>query len=188
MCKPSSVKHVAPGRVGPRGKHFEVGVKSFPAVGARRIGSVRALTTSASPKHHEHVPPTPQQFEMGRLDAAAQCGGAPSCDPLLRHNALLVGQTLRFSEVVLKYVPTRPSQNDPKRVAAWERRRRSLGTRIQRLRIERGLTQEQLALLSGLSRNVLMDVEHGRRVFCMRLSDIAKPLGVSAADLLEGIR
>lgn len=115
--------------------------------------------------------------------------GAPSCDPLLPHNALLVGQTLRFSEVVLKYVPTRPSQNDPKRVAAWERRRRSLGTRIQRIRIERGLTQEQLALLSGLSRNVLMDVEHGRRgILHERLFDIAKPLGVSAADLLEGIR
>lgn len=96
---------------------------------------------------------------------------------------------MRFSEVVLKYVPTRPSQNDPKRVAAWERRRRSLGTRIQRLRIERGLTQEQLALLSGLSRNVLMDVEHGRRgILHERLFDIAKPLGVSAADLLEGIR
>ena len=65
----------------------------------------------------------------------------------------------------------------------------ALGTRIQALRIERGLTQEQLAQLSGVSRNVLMDVEHGRRgILHERLFDIAKALGVSAADLLEGIR
>ena len=86
-------------------------------------------------------------------------------------------------------MPTRPSQNDPKRVVAWERRRRQVGTRIQALRIDRGLTQEQLAQLSGVSRNVLMDVEHGRRgILHERLFDIAKALGVSAADLLEGIR
>jgi len=44
-------------------------------------------------------------------------------------------------------------------------------------------------LLSGVSRNVLMDVEHGRRgILHERLFDIAKALGVSAADLLDGIR
>ncbi|CDO30882.1 putative transcriptional regulator [Mycolicibacterium vulneris] len=90
---------------------------------------------------------------------------------------------------LLEGVPTRPSQNDPKRVAAWERRRRKVGTRISALRIERGLTQEQLSLLSGVSRNVLLDVEHGRRgILHERLFDIAKALGVSAADLVEGIR
>lgn len=57
------------------------------------------------------------------------------------------------------------------------------------MRIDRGLTQEQLAQMSGVSRNVLMDVEHGRRgILHERLFDIAKALGVSAADLLEGIR
>jgi DNA-binding XRE family transcriptional regulator len=81
-----------------------------------------------------------------------------------------------------------PSQNDPKRVAAWERRRQMVGTRIQGLRMDRGLTQEQLAQLSGVSRNVLMDVEHGRRgILHERLFDIAKALDVSAADLLDGI-
>ena len=85
-------------------------------------------------------------------------------------------------------MPTRPSQNDPKRVVAWQRRRRQVGTRIQALRIDRDLTQEQLAQLSGVSRNVLMDVEHGRRgILHERLFDIAKALGVSAADLLEGM-
>lgn len=43
-------------------------------------------------------------------------------------------------------VPTRPSQNDPDRVAAWEARRREVGERIRVLRVERGLTQEALAL------------------------------------------
>ncbi|BCI78816.1 putative transcriptional regulator [Mycolicibacterium sp. TY66] len=86
-------------------------------------------------------------------------------------------------------MPTRPSQDDPKRVAAWHRRRRQVGMRIQKLRIERGLTQEQLALLSGVSRNVLMDIEHGRRgILHERLFDIALAVGVSASDLLEGIR
>jgi DNA-binding XRE family transcriptional regulator len=104
-------------------------------------------------------------------------------------NALLVGLTSSLRTGVLEGVPTRPSQNDPKRVVAWERRRRMVGTRIQGLRIDRGLTQEQLAESSGVSRNVLMDVEHGRRgILHERLFDIAKALGVSAADLLEGIR
>ena len=50
-----------------------------------------------------------------------------------------------------------------------------------------GLTEEELAQLSGVSRNVLMDVEHGRRgLLHERLFDIAKALGVSAADLLRG--
>jgi DNA-binding XRE family transcriptional regulator len=104
-------------------------------------------------------------------------------------NTLLVGLTSSLPAGVLDGVPTRPSQNDPKRVVAWERRRRMVGTRIQALRIERGLTQEHLAQVSGVSRNVLMDVEHGRRgILHERLFDIAKALGVSAADLLEGIR
>jgi hypothetical protein len=68
-------------------------------------------------------------------------------------NALLVGQTSAVRTRLLECVPTRPSQNDPKRVAAWQRRRRLVGVRIQALRIERDLTQEQLALLSGVSRN-----------------------------------
>jgi len=61
--------------------------------------------------------------------------------------------------------------------------------RIQLLRLERGYTQEELALRSGVSRNVLMDVEHGRRgLLHERLFDIARALGVSASELLEGIR
>ena len=71
----------------------------------------------------------------------------------------------------------------------WERRRRQVGLKIHKHRIDRGFTLEQLAVLSGVSRNVLMDVEHGRRgILHERLFDIAKALGVTAAELVEGIR
>jgi DNA-binding XRE family transcriptional regulator len=107
----------------------------------------------------------------------------------LNNLALLVGQTFREFTAVLVCVPTRPSQNDPKRVAVWEKRRRQVGTRIQTLRIDRGYTQEELALRSGVSRNVLIDLEHGRRgILHERLFDIAKALGVSASELLDGIK
>lgn len=85
-------------------------------------------------------------------------------------------------------MPTRPSQNDPKRVAAWERRRRKIGIRIDRLRVENDFTFEDLAERSGVSRNVLMDVVHGRRgILHERLFDIATALEVTVVDLVEGI-
>ena len=120
------------------------------------------------------------------------CGplrGSASESGRSRNLALLVGQTFREFAWVLVCVPTRPSQNDPKRVAAWEKRRRQVGTRIATLRIDRGYTQEELALRSGVSRNVLIDLEYGRRgILHERLFDIAKALGVSASELLEGIK
>jgi DNA-binding XRE family transcriptional regulator len=82
-------------------------------------------------------------------------------------------------------VPTRPSQNNPERVVQWERRRRAVGQKIRALRIERGITQEGLALTSGVTRNVLIDVEHGRRgLLYERLFDLADALEVPIADLL----
>lgn len=125
----------------------------------------------------------------GSLSTGRRSVAREPCKAPQSQNALLVGLTSSPRRGVLEGVPTRPSQNDPKRVVAWERRRRMVGTRIQGLRIDRGLTQEQLAELSGVSRNVLMDVEHGRRgILHERLFDIAKALGVTAAELLEGIR
>jgi len=62
-----------------------------------------------------------------------------------------------------------------------------VGATIRRLRIEQGLTQEALALESGVTRNVLIQVEHGRRgLLYERLFDIAEVLGVPAAALLAG--
>jgi DNA-binding XRE family transcriptional regulator len=82
-------------------------------------------------------------------------------------------------------VPTRPSQNNPDRVASWEHTRRLVGANIVALRSRRGLTQEALALRSGISRNVLIDVEHGRRgLLYERLFDLAEALDVPVTALL----
>ncbi|OBB11518.1 XRE family transcriptional regulator [Mycolicibacterium conceptionense] len=68
----------------------------------------------------------------------------------------------------------------------WAQRRRAVGRRIRSVRLERGLTQEALALESGVTRNVLIHVEHGKRgLLFERLYDIADVLGVTAGDLLE---
>lgn len=83
-------------------------------------------------------------------------------------------------------MPTRPSQNDPERVVAWEARRHEVGNRVRDLRIAAGLTQEQLALRSGVTRNVLIDVEHGRRgLLFERLFDLAEALDVPVGRLLS---
>ncbi|OHT81889.1 transcriptional regulator [Mycobacteroides chelonae] len=83
-------------------------------------------------------------------------------------------------------MPTRPKQNDPDRVAEWERARTLVGGRIRTLRIEQAMTQEQLALASGVTRNVLIDVEHGRRgLLYERLFDIADALSVPVTALLN---
>lgn len=69
-------------------------------------------------------------------------------------------------------------------MAAWSRTREAVGGRIRAIRIERGMTQEALALSSGVTRNVLIDVEHGRRgLLFERLVDIADALGVAAGAL-----
>jgi transcriptional regulator with XRE-family HTH domain len=82
-------------------------------------------------------------------------------------------------------VPTRPSQNNPERVAQWERWREIVGRNIRELRVQRGMTQEALALHSGVTRNVLIDVEFGRRgLLYERLFDLAEVLDVPVADLL----
>jgi DNA-binding XRE family transcriptional regulator len=74
---------------------------------------------------------------------------------------------------------------DPERVAAWERRRHEVGQRIRAIRVERGLTQEGLALRSGVTRNVLIHVELGRRgLLYERLFDIAEALQVPPGRLL----
>lgn len=52
--------------------------------------------------------------------------------------------------------------------------------------MQRGMTQEGLALASGVTRNVLIDVEHGRRgLLYERLFDLADALGVPVSELLS---
>jgi len=75
---------------------------------------------------------------------------------------------------------------DPDRAAIWSERRKTLGARVRALRLERGLTQEALALEAGISRNMLITLEWGQRsVLADRLGDIAEVLGVTASDLLD---
>lgn len=83
-------------------------------------------------------------------------------------------------------MPTRPTQTDPEQARQWAQYRVAVGARIREHRKARGLTQESLALRSGVTRNILIDVEQGRRgILYERLFDIAKALGVPASDFLD---
>ncbi|WP_409366224.1 helix-turn-helix domain-containing protein [Mycolicibacterium septicum] len=82
-------------------------------------------------------------------------------------------------------MPTRAPEDDPHRGEQWQRRRQIIGHRIRTLRLERGLSQESLALESGIARNQLIQMEHGRRgILAERLYDIAEVLGVAVSELL----
>lgn len=60
-----------------------------------------------------------------------------------------------------------------------------VGARIRELRLEEGLSQESLALESGLSRNMIIGIEWGRKsVAYERLWDIAAVLGCDVTVLL----
>lgn len=101
-------------------------------------------------------------------------------------NVLLVGQTLPQVGVITGGVPTRPSQNSPERVAKWQQARAVVGSNIRTLRLAKGMTQETLALRSGVTRNVLIDVEHGKRgILYERLVDIAEALEVAPGILFD---
>jgi transcriptional regulator with XRE-family HTH domain len=64
----------------------------------------------------------------------------------------------------------------------------SVGTRIRVLRLERGLTQEEVALASGVNRSLVVQVELGQRgLLYERLFDIAEVLKVPASALLEDL-
>ncbi len=61
-----------------------------------------------------------------------------------------------------------------------------VGQNIRESRIQQGMSQETLALISGVTRNVLIDVEHGRRgLLYERIYDIANALQVPIDQLLQ---
>lgn len=65
--------------------------------------------------------------------------------------------------------------------------RRIVGTNVRKLRLERKLTQEQFAVLSGLSQQYISGLERGRRnPTVVTLFELATALGVSPIDLLQG--
>jgi len=62
----------------------------------------------------------------------------------------------------------------------------SVGNKIKEFRRERNLSQEDLALLSGLDRIYINSVENGRRnITIISLEKIANGLGVTIRDIFE---
>lgn len=87
--------------------------------------------------------------------------------------------------LLLGWVPKPRDQSDPERVAEWARARALVGQRIRQVRTRRGLTQEALALRSGFSRNLLVDVELGKSgLLYERLFDLAAALEVAPHEFL----
>lgn len=85
-----------------------------------------------------------------------------------------------------QHVPIRPSQTHDDDVARWAAVRALVGGRVRALRTAAGLTQEALALEAGLSRNQLIELEHGRRgLLFERLPDLAAVLSCEVGDLFR---
>ena len=62
-----------------------------------------------------------------------------------------------------------------------------LGRNVRRLRREKGLTQERLALDAGMKRSYVSDLERGTRNPTVRaLGRLADALEVEPAELLKG--
>jgi transcriptional regulator with XRE-family HTH domain len=61
----------------------------------------------------------------------------------------------------------------------------SFGRRLQALRVQRGLSQEELAAASGLGPAEVRRVERGQRdLSVIALADLAKALDIMPADLM----
>ncbi|MEY8460952.1 helix-turn-helix transcriptional regulator [Eggerthellaceae bacterium 24-137] len=66
--------------------------------------------------------------------------------------------------------------------------RNKVGERIKALRKEQALTQEKFALMTGINRSYLADIERGNRNFGFdTLEKIVIGLGVSFSEFFEGI-
>ena len=62
------------------------------------------------------------------------------------------------------------------------------GNRVRELRKRKGLSQEGLALESGLDRSYVGGVERGERNISLEnIEKLAKALGVTAAALMRGV-
>jgi transcriptional regulator with XRE-family HTH domain len=72
--------------------------------------------------------------------------------------------------------------------ASANRLLKTFGRTIRRLRKQRGLSQEDLAEASGMSRNYISDIERGvRNPGLLALVALAKALRVSLRELVEEI-
>ena len=61
-----------------------------------------------------------------------------------------------------------------------------VGRNTRRIRLERGLTQEDLAIASGFGQNYISDLERGRRnPTVVTLWELSQALNVSPLDLIQ---
>jgi transcriptional regulator with XRE-family HTH domain len=64
--------------------------------------------------------------------------------------------------------------------------RRLVGRNTKRIRLAKGLTQEELAELSGFSQQYISDLERGRRnPTVVSLYELAQALGVNYLEILQ---
>jgi transcriptional regulator with XRE-family HTH domain len=64
--------------------------------------------------------------------------------------------------------------------------KRLVGLNVRRIRIQRGLTQEQFAERSGFSQQYISDLERGRRnPTIISLLELAQALGARPVELLD---
>ena len=64
--------------------------------------------------------------------------------------------------------------------------RKLLGVRLAKLRKERGWSQEQLALESGIARSYLGGIERGQRnVALLNICKLADTLGIEPSELMK---
>lgn len=61
-----------------------------------------------------------------------------------------------------------------------------LGKRIEQLRKQKDLTQEELAEKAGFHRSYFWDIEQGKNISVKTLYKIAKALGVSLSEFFRG--
>lgn len=65
---------------------------------------------------------------------------------------------------------------------------RKFGKRVRELRLELGLSQEELALEASLARSYMGDIERGKRnISLVNIARIAGALDVSVSELLEDV-
>lgn len=62
---------------------------------------------------------------------------------------------------------------------------RKFGERVERLRRQKGITQEELAERAGLHRAYFWDIENGRNVSIKTAYKIAHALGTSLSELFK---
>lgn len=82
-------------------------------------------------------------------------------------------------------MPVPDSKSSDEQKQSWRHARSLVGAAVREHRTRAGLTQEALALESGVTRNMLIHIEHGSRgVSFERIYDLAAVLGVEPGVLM----